>query len=369
MGCDDVPISNSKSNTGDGWDIIKSWISECDATHPECRRRALLGGPIPTRLLHVGRSGSKTIRLCEELPPSTKYASLSHCWGDRMPIRLLTTNVDAFKTNIPLSQLSKTFQEAIEVAHNLGVEYLWIDSLCIIQNSGEDWTKEAALMHEVYSNAVFNICATGAKNGREGLFRKRYQRLLHPCHIDIDWTPIHRGRYVCVDTTMERELVDKSPLNKRAWVYQERLLSVRNIHFSETQVFWECQHLSACERFPRGFPPSFDHEVFTSKTFDFRHPARKQALWGLSNESRLNGYTLWDTVVTSYTAGSLTQDSDKLVAIAAVAKHCHQLLGGQVQYLAGMWRKYLACQLLWQSETRGDQSRNLHNSGYQAPTW
>jgi hypothetical protein len=102
---------------------------------------------------------------------SGPFVSLSHCWGGAEILKLTTTNISVLKGDISFLQLPKTFQDAIQVVRTLGIRYIWIDSLCIIQNSDQDWHKEASAMLKVYKHALFNIAATASTNSCGGLQR------------------------------------------------------------------------------------------------------------------------------------------------------------------------------------------------------
>src|ERR1700733_7877539 len=153
---------------------VLDWSRECTSGHGECIAwNKLLENTndsiaLPTRLLEVagGPEGQTLLRLCEgrNLQPYTRYVTLSHCWGKEAMISLLGSNIDQFTISIPLSSLSRTFREAIEFTQKLGIGYLWIDALCIIQDSQEDWSHEALLMSSVYSNSYLNIAATSSEN-------------------------------------------------------------------------------------------------------------------------------------------------------------------------------------------------------------
>jgi len=103
-----------------------------------------------------------------------------------MPLRLLMSNILSLKTRIPLDHFPKTFREAVEAARRMGINYLWIDSLCIIQDSNGDWLKESVLMYQVYSNAFINIAATGAHAGNKGLFFERDLPPVGACQVQVD---------------------------------------------------------------------------------------------------------------------------------------------------------------------------------------
>jgi hypothetical protein len=142
---------------------MSKWIAECKLDHPQC-----LTGIIdwcPSRVLDTGNPGEPpTVCLIEtaKLAVPLNYTALSHMWGDvnyYAPLRTLKSNYEDLKSNIPMSNLPKNFKEAVVLTRALGLRYLWIDSLCIIQDDAEDWRGEAATMFQVYSAAEVTIVA------------------------------------------------------------------------------------------------------------------------------------------------------------------------------------------------------------------
>jgi heterokaryon incompatibility protein (HET) len=110
-------------------------------------------------------------------PDTITYLALSHCWGIGPRFTLTFSSVAGLHEGIDISMLSKTFQDAISVTKrflvDFGIRYLWIDSLCIIQDSEIDWMRESAVMGEIYQNAFCTITATAGKDGNDGLFRNQ----------------------------------------------------------------------------------------------------------------------------------------------------------------------------------------------------
>lgn len=143
--------------------MLSGWINSCKASHARCQVQE--SSWLPSRLLDVGPpDGSELPRLVEMLSANSQgdYAALSHMWGDmnvRPPLRTLVSNYDDMKIGIPIPGLPKNFVQAMIVTRKLGLRYLWIDSLCIIQDSSSDWKSEAATMHEVYKFAKVTIVA------------------------------------------------------------------------------------------------------------------------------------------------------------------------------------------------------------------
>ncbi|KAF6228975.1 hypothetical protein HO133_007088 [Letharia lupina] len=265
--------------------------------------------------------------------------------------------------------ISKTFKEAMLVVKALGERYIWIDSLCIIQDSPNrsDWFEESTKMHAIYANAFCNISATGAVDGRDGCFFDRSPLLVRPLRIKIaggeDLPP---GTYLCVDCDIWSGNIDNAPLTRRAWVVQERLLSRRVIHFSQRQIFWECRERQTCEIFPHGVPPQLQqsHEAMFKGIDPDIEGARARERRGRVSHPELNVYELWNSIVEAYTQASLTMEDDKFVAIMGLAQRIQELL--ERRYFAGLWEKYLADQLLWSpARSRG----MVKPQKYIAPSW
>ncbi len=176
------------------WRLASRWLKRCDR-HPLCRH---LTKPswLPTRLIKISPGQEPTtplLKLCESVniprvETGVNYMTLSHCWGKISMTVLTTENLECMKHSILWSDLPKTFQHAILATQKLENEYLWIDSLCIIQNS-KDWEKEAITMQDVYSNSFLNIAATSAPDGRTGCFFKRNTWKIQACELDIGWEP------------------------------------------------------------------------------------------------------------------------------------------------------------------------------------
>lgn len=141
-------------------ELVNNWIQECKSSHDKCRLEDTTW--FPSRLLDVGqRDGSQLPRLIETTEPDVlgPYAALSHMWGRQIPLRTLQGNYEEMKLAIPMWKLSKNFAQAVIATRELKLRYLWIDSLCIIQDLPSDWNKEAATMHKVYSHAEVTIVA------------------------------------------------------------------------------------------------------------------------------------------------------------------------------------------------------------------
>ncbi len=165
---------------------------------------------------------------------SSRYMTLSHCWGQLHIKRLETATLDQMCDGINLDELPRTFQDAIKFTRALDVRFLWIDSLCIIQDSVTDWAAEAGTMKDVYKHAFCNIAAP---DGRSGCFVEKDPQLSKVRRVQPE---NDSTLYDLVADELWLHNVDKAPLNTRAWVVQERYLSPRILHCSRQQLFWEC---------------------------------------------------------------------------------------------------------------------------------
>jgi hypothetical protein len=222
---------------------------------PQVRTHGSCSQEFPTRLIDVGTIANIHLRLLEtqeELPVSHEYAALSHPWGDvkkhppfstwRRDRRGLGHDVETFKRAIPYDELPATFKDAVDCTRALGLRYLWIDSICIIQGRDGDFSQEAKNMEEVFSGAYCVLAASRATNQHDGFLGPRPQRNF------ITLQRI-RGRpfYICDPIDDFSKDVTEGSLNQRGWVLQERALARRTIYFTENQTYFECGNGIRCE--------------------------------------------------------------------------------------------------------------------------
>jgi hypothetical protein len=285
-------------------------------------------------------SAEPRLRQATDLPRAVKYATLSHCWGTHTFLTLMKDNLNDFLERIPPEALSKTFQDAIDIVQYLGYQYLWIDSLCIMQDDDDDWKKESALMTQVYGGSQINIAAAGAANGSQGCFFNR--KVTWRCQVRVEVM----GRvFICYSSNFA-ESFNEMPLMARGWVLQERMLARRTIYFTKTEVFWECRRGMKCETFTNRLP-SLTLE-------DFRNLPTS---WFTDTSS-------WSQIIMRYSRCKLTKGVDKLVAVSGLARLIHEMT--DEVYIAGMWRRGLEEQLLWGSN---GHNATTPSKSYRAPSW
>lgn len=260
---------------------------------------------------------------------------------------------------IEISRVPKSFRDALKVVAKLKVRYLWIDSLCIIQDSTEDWQCEASLMSSVYTNSWCNIAATKALDGRDGCFAERTLLDVSQCVVEAKWNSHPSQTYVCWNLDIWDSAVDNQRLLQRAWVTQEMVLSPRVLHFSEHQMFWECLELRACETFPSGIPRNKNTKL-SSHTYSLSHD------WIKYDDPMRQRLALWDRYLRKYTRCSLTfPEKDKLVAISGLARK----LGLGDDYCVGLWRQDLAGQLMWSVARDKRPSTRAPERDPRVPSW
>lgn len=322
--------TSGNDNTGVPWSWLKSCMSECRNNHRACNLH-VQDRRLPTRLIDVGTQTTARPRLVMTgtLPQSAcekiTYIALSHKWGTRKFTVLTSQNIDAFEACLPLEELPKTFQDAIHFTRQFDIRYLWIDSLCILQDSSEDWQAEAPVMHSVYSNSCLNIAASESESPSEGLYPRKYAYLEQPiqfCHEHGDSRDPINCHYEPWD-----DIDGFVPLSQRGWVLQERLASPRTIHFMST-VLWECRE-SRASRISPAFSAVYSEKIWQGQSI---------------NNDRDAAFA-WYRTIETYSKCALTKRDDKLVAISGLAKIMQTFT--RSDYLAGMWRADLARSLLW----------------------
>jgi hypothetical protein len=326
---------------------------------------------LPTRILDV--SASK-VRLCERDDQLGRYAALSHCWGGRIAAQTTSATHAAFKEQIPWNQLPKTFQDAITFTRNLGLQYIWIDSLCIIQDSRSDWHRESAKMKQVYQGAYITLAATASKNSHSGCFETAAfkSRAVAQVRTDnglVDLYTRRRWRHIWSTESAWMPLsAPWYPLLTRAWVFQERLLSSRVVHFTTNELMWECREERACEcsgfgkaddknsksiklKFnPGESGPAVSSSTDTSTVLSTQIGGALQVQsfgpWPMKPpERRQQSGVGWSEIISDYSSLSLSFHADRLPALSGIAKTL--FVADRGKYFAGLWESELPESLLW----------------------
>lgn len=240
------------------------WFQECLLNHPEC-------GPAkpfrrPTRLINVGiKEGNDHPRLeVEEVPSTVSWVALSYCWGPGITkFTLRSDTFEEFRAGIPLEKWPGTLRDAIQVARNLNLKYLWIDALCILQDSATDWRSEAARMQDVYSGAAFTIIASESPSTGAGIFAPRPPVTWKPCELPFRDSKEKSSVWLRPSFRNAVDMSYTNPLQSHIWTLQEGLLAPRSLSFRKDQIVWECSRGRFTES---GHVMMMDH-LFDSKDF------------------------------------------------------------------------------------------------------
>ncbi|KAH9209824.1 heterokaryon incompatibility protein-domain-containing protein, partial [Leptodontidium sp. 2 PMI_412] len=212
----------------------------------------------PTRLLHI-TSGGQQVRLVisQDHAPKGHYMTLSHRWGASQYTKLLTSTMAQLQKAIAVPDLPPAFQNAIKIAASLDTQYLWIDGLCIKQDPDDrtDWGIEALTMGKVYANAFLNISATLAVDGSETLFHNQGYEPFGPSEIVLRVEGKLKKFYL-LDGDIWTDEISNAPLSSRGWVFQERFLARRVLHFGNRQLGWECRQSTTLEIFGKDCQPA-----------------------------------------------------------------------------------------------------------------
>jgi hypothetical protein len=296
-----------------------------------------------------------------------KYITLSHCWGssglkDERKTTAQTLNIR--KARIPFHDLALNFRRTVEITRRRGVNYLWIDALCILQDSRKDWASESVKMGDIYEKSVLTIAANQTPDSSGGCFNKRSKPHDHLPGIrkemqSIEITNVRQdGKKSTVLFHYELRSSDplplrSSPLNPRGWIYQERSLSPRTVHFTSTQVVWECREMFRLEDL---LPTPVPIYATTSSALILRKR--------IKNNDFVE-YWYRNIVCTDYSRRIFTKCEDRLMALAGLARIWQHYVNDS--YLAGLWQSHIAYGLAWM---RNQQQEFVETKvKVRRPTW
>ncbi|KHE81757.1 hypothetical protein GE21DRAFT_5107, partial [Neurospora crassa] len=322
--------------------FAKNTLANCRRGHGVCNQACPPGTrQMPTRVIDVGDqtlpAAKRVTRivLTKDLKQPQPYTALSYCWGSGTQAMLNDTNLADFLKLLPESRLSKTHVEAIDLTRLLGIRYLWIDALCIIQKNQKDWEAESKRMSSVYGNAELTIIAGRSPDSGLGFLTNNYLTTKkHPKPVPMRAGPNpHTGEGPDLGTvylTMQRGK-SVGPVDTRGWCFQEALLSNRALVFGEDQVFYQCRQ----------------HTRYEDGCVDVDVSKRGQALTSLHPGTKPEVLRRWYQMLVSFTPRALTEPHDIFACIVSVALITHGVL--KSRYLAGLWECDMPKGLLWKS--------------------
>ncbi|KAF4454953.1 HET-domain-containing protein [Fusarium austroafricanum] len=322
--------------------------------------------PLPTRLLDIGDPGKslgmKISQLRNEMESTLiklwttpaesngQYVALSHRWGNEESCKLTKDNIQTFHNGISFSSLPKTYQDAVVVARKLGYRYIWIDALCIVQDDPDDWLRESIRMASVYNNSACTFAIHTSRHSGSGFL----DDVLDPVPTFQVRSKDSKSRYISNLTLASsfHDQVTRSFLSQRGWVFQERILSRRILHFVKHHIFFEDESgVKADDIGGSGVPIA--HSWTENK---------------LNTSDSFRGSAYWYNLVQRYSVCSLTFDKDRLPAIASLAKEFYKN-SDTGSYLFGLWETSLHLGLLWVDALGTAQGMDSENTQKLPPSW
>ena len=318
---------------------LSKWMRACE-THPVCVGSGF--ALLPDRCIRVGTKSLPRVRLYESSSNETgSYLALSYVWGGYSSYVLKQSSYHSFKRQMDEQTMPKTYQDAIFLARQLDVPYVWIDALCIIQDDPGDWEAQSAKMANVYGNAYLTICASRSSSALEGFLTQRLAS--HVLCGESGSSNNSQAAYLfrSPHPHLNQRYSTSEPITSRAWCVQERVLSPRKVHFCSRGTIWECRTTMLSEQ--------GDEYVPSTKAF----------------ASFVEGGAVdrWAEILSEYTGCHLTIESDRLPALSGIASRFASATGDE--FLSGHWLSQLPLSLLWH---RGYSRLRLARS-YRAPSW
>ncbi|KAI9747105.1 MAG: hypothetical protein M1815_004623, partial [Lichina confinis] len=277
------------------------------------------------------------------------YVALSYCWGAPQTVVTTEQTLEDYTVDIDVSTLSRSLRDAIRITQALGLRYIWIDALCIIQEQPHlsDFKAEALKIGQYYRNAYLTLIAGNAADSRDGFLNDRPPAAAEACSLDYFfwditrsiWTHKVGSLYACLPSS-----VDIGPTEERAWTYQEAVLSNRKLTYGREQIWFECQAMMAYED---GSSEKVVAGQSSARTGTVLPSLRMAAEDPDLTRRKREMYRLWYRNLVPYTTRTTTKPDDKFAAVAGIADLVQKTVLSR--YLFGLWEDDMVRGLLWRS--------------------
>ncbi|KAF7903997.1 hypothetical protein EAF00_001331 [Botryotinia globosa] len=346
----------SKDNFGRIIPQMKKWLDDCRHHHSKHCRYSI--PELPTRVLQIESETTNLVRLHVSRPnQKDDYIALSYCWGGPQSFITTTSNLDHNMCDFDVDNLPLTFRDTISIAKSLGIRYVWIDALCIIQDSDADKAREIEAMGDIFKNATVTISAASATSADGGLFGRRTTEDLFQISLRLPDKSLSK---IYIAERKDPQ-ASEEPVNQRAWCFQESILSPRVLSFRSTELLWHCQTLQ--------YEPVAESNYF----YHGRDAEIPGNIFGLDVEieskDAFHRVQTWNLIVEGFTARHLTNPEDRLPAISGIANEF--ALAWNDEHVLGVMRSTIEYHLAWKAPRHGDlqvaNPRNLGNG--RAPSW
>lgn len=341
--------------------MINDWIRHCVENCDEQSG----DGTFPKRLLYVQSSleSGKISLIDTHKLPKEKYAALSHRWGTpelQPPLKATQESLSSMASGIPLEDLPKTYRDAVTVCCSLDIPYLWIDSLCITQDSKEEWESESQKVGWLYKKAFITIIPSAARSCHDG-FLQRPNKAFVEVNFQSSLVPKMKGSYFIhepdftkgSDASLFYQDTAETNWGTRGWTFNERMFATRRIYFGAKAMHWSCKNFYASE---------FSHHFEEAQEYNL-----DSLLEDHEEEAEDNPFSIWHSQFLEYSCREFTFPDDRLPAISPLAEIVGAKTGST--YLAGIWKSDLVNELLWGASKFLGPIVLPGSDAYVAPSW
>ncbi|KAL6228851.1 heterokaryon incompatibility protein-domain-containing protein [Aspergillus navahoensis] len=302
----------------------RKWLADCHQSpaHTACRGSGR--AHLPERVIRI--EGERIYLFEPDGYVPGKYAVLSYSWGGGLPYRTLKENRKSHRRSIPFDKLTKTVQDAITTSSDLGLKYIWVDCLCVIQDDKKDLIKQIKNLPDIFQGAYVTISAASASSSSQGFLYDRKPDIVRVPYMLPD------GNLGALNLFQETS-ADPEPIHTRAWTLQEHIHSCRILEYGSQQL----------RRICRG---PLDGDTYARTTLRKFDPAKfDKGIWGHAPSPREVLLNYWRPLVEHYTQRKLTYPTDRPLAILGIAREYSKVMGSE--YVEGLWKKHLYEDLLW----------------------
>lgn len=336
-------------------DLINRWRETCGKAHSSCKRTPHIQ-QLPARVLKMYPSNENiSVQLIEtDGKMKGTYACLSYCWGHQSKEnqigQTLRQNIEQYKQAIPVQELPSTIVDTIRLCCKLGIEFLWVDRLCIVQDKDpdtdrDDWKIEASKMCDYYSQSALTVSVPICSESSQSFLAERQKGFKEQSQFAIveyldeesksksslwltSYLNGNKGSWSLqnpwIDFAGKRDS-EGNGWSGRGWTFQEWMLSPRVLHINGLTL-WDCFD---------GYANELDHR-------EMKEPTLKRSPEEFGKDIS------WGQIVEEYSNRQVTKKTDRLPALAGLAERYRGVT--HWTYLAGIWKEEMPFSLLWQAE-------------------
>jgi hypothetical protein len=356
-------LISMSSGSDECLDIASNWFQNCWEGHAECSENTRSPKLLPTRVIDIGlpNSNDSPVLLVSN-GCFGDWVTLSYCWGSFDSVKTTTATLKEHQASLPFESLPPLFRDAILLTRRFNYRYLWIDALCILQDSEPDWRAEAANMGYIYRNSALTIAAECSSDPTESILDTSRETSYH---VKLPCSRGHQINGFIFPHPMNAG--EKGPWKTRAWTLQEDVLSPRVLMWTKKQLEWDCRTVSCSEEDYTGdndFLERKGSEHFKRICLSQEHLMQRlyRNLDLDVDVSTCDPLEIWSLILVNFVSRKVTHSTDRLPSISGVAKEVARHTGQT--YKAGLWEEEIYTELLW--STNGNATR-LHDDI--APSW